>query len=133
MDPEWTGSGQGPRGSSEGTLAGPLDTARYEDRLYAARPRTLNVQLLWYRSDLVSQAAEDLGRDDLRGPAASRRKIEVQAARYEGFVVWFNSLVASAGGEIVDDAGDPVLGAPAVEAAEIMKRLATLVGRAPGA
>jgi multiple sugar transport system substrate-binding protein len=60
------------------------------------------------------------------------KKIQVQARRYEGLVVWFNSLVASAGGEIVDDAGDPVLGAPAVEAAEIMKRLATSSAAPPG-
>jgi multiple sugar transport system substrate-binding protein len=52
-------------------------------------------------------------------------KIQVQGNRYEGLTVWFNSLVASAGGQIVNEQGDPVLGPPAVKAAEIMKKLAS--------
>ncbi|MEA2481934.1 MAG: trehalose/maltose transport system substrate-binding protein, partial [Thermoleophilaceae bacterium] len=44
--------------------------------------------------------------------------------RYEGLVVWFNSLVASAGGQVLDRAGNTVLGPPAVEAARIMKAVA---------
>ena len=43
-----------------GTLAGPLDSARYEDKLYAA-PKNTNVQLLWYRKDLVPQPADRPG------------------------------------------------------------------------
>jgi multiple sugar transport system substrate-binding protein len=39
--------------------------------------------------------------------------------------VWFNTLVASAGGQIVDDEGNVKLGPPAVKAAEIIHDLAT--------
>jgi multiple sugar transport system substrate-binding protein len=35
--------------------------------------------------------------------------------------VWFNNLVASAGGSIVNEKGEPTLGAPAVKAAQIIK------------
>ncbi|MCU1450381.1 MAG: transporter substrate-binding protein, partial [Acidimicrobiales bacterium] len=47
---EWTGANKAT--AEQGTLAGPLQTASYKDRLYAA-PFNSNTQLLWYRSDLV--------------------------------------------------------------------------------
>lgn len=50
---EWTG--QDRADVEQGTLAGPLETARYQDKLYAA-PKNTNVQLLWYRKDLVPEA-----------------------------------------------------------------------------
>jgi multiple sugar transport system substrate-binding protein len=52
--------------------------------------------------------------------------IEVQGAQYEGAVVWFNTLVASAGGSILGDSSSaPSLGPPALTALRTMKRLAT--------
>src|SRR3712207_7507034 len=36
----------------QGTLQGPLETATFNNRLYAA-PANTNTQLLWYRKDLV--------------------------------------------------------------------------------
>ena len=39
--------------------------------------------------------------------------------------MWFNNLVASAGGTIVNAEGRPTLGAPAVKAAQIIKDVAT--------
>jgi len=110
---------------SQGTLEGPLDTATYRDRLYAA-PANSNTQLLWYRKDLVTgdppatwdaliDAAEKL-------PEAGR--IEIQGAQYEGTTVWFNSLEESAGGHILD-APDKVglPQGPTERAVGIMKRL----------
>jgi multiple sugar transport system substrate-binding protein len=47
---EWTGPNRAQ--AEEGTLEGPLKTASYEGKLYAA-PYNSNTQLLWYRSDLV--------------------------------------------------------------------------------
>ena len=109
--------------AERGVLPGPLETAKYKGRLWTV-PFTSNTQLLWYRKDLVKQVPKTW--DEMIDQAERlNTTIQVQAARYEGLVVWFNSLVASAGGEIVDDAGDPVLGAPAVQAAEVMKRLAS--------
>jgi multiple sugar transport system substrate-binding protein len=51
--------------------------------------------------------------------------IEIQGAQYEGATVWFNTMVASAGGSVLNaTATAPSLGAPAVKALSIMKQLA---------
>jgi multiple sugar transport system substrate-binding protein len=108
----------------QGTLAGPLKTATYKGQLWAA-PANTNTQLLWYRKDLVSNPANTW--DGLIDQASKLPKasfIEIQGAQYEGVTVWFNSLVQSAGGTIVE--GDKVtLGQEGLTAAKIMKRLAT--------
>jgi multiple sugar transport system substrate-binding protein len=108
----------------QGTLAGPLQTATYKGRLWAA-PANTNTQLLWYRKDLVSDPATTWdGLIDQASKLPKANYIEIQGAQYEGVTVWFNSLVQSAGGSIVS--GDKVtLGAPGLKAAQIMKRLAT--------
>jgi multiple sugar transport system substrate-binding protein len=107
-----------------GTLAAPLSTATYQGRLWAA-PANTNTQLLWYRKDLVRDPArtwDGLIAQASKLPKAGR--IEIQGAQYEGVVVWFNSLVQSAGGTILQ--GDKVtLGRAGQTAAGIMKRLAT--------
>jgi multiple sugar transport system substrate-binding protein len=52
--------------------------------------------------------------------------IEIQGAQYEGTVVWFNTLVASAGGSILNPTSTAAqLGPPATKALSIMKQLAT--------
>jgi multiple sugar transport system substrate-binding protein len=108
----------------QGTLAGPLQTASYQGKLWAA-PANTNTQLLWYRKDLVSKPASTwsgLIAQASKLPKAGR--IEIQGAQYEGVVVWFNSLVQSAGGTIVQ--GSKVtLGQSGLTAAQIMKNLAT--------
>jgi multiple sugar transport system substrate-binding protein len=108
----------------KGTLPGPLKTATYQGRLWAA-PANTNTQLLWYRKDLVKSPADTW--DGLIKQASALPKanyIEIQGAQYEGVVVWFNSLVQSAGGTIVE--GDKVtLGPAGLRAAQIMKTLAT--------
>jgi multiple sugar transport system substrate-binding protein len=108
----------------KGTLKGPLQTATYKGKLWAA-PANTNTQLLWYRKDLVKDPATTW--DGLIKQAEGLPKggkIEIQGAQYEGVVVWFNSLVASAGGSIVE--GDKVtLGPEAQKAAEIMHKLGT--------
>ena len=91
--------------AERGVLPGPLETAKYKGRLWTV-PFTSNTQLLWYRKDLVKQVPTTW--DEMIDQAERlKTTIQVQAARYEGLVVWFNSLVASAGGEIVDAAGKP--------------------------
>ena len=57
--------------------------------------------------------------------------IEEQGAQYEGLTVWFNSMVNSAGGQILTANNKVVLGAPALKAAEIMHDLATSKGADP--
>src|SRR5260370_39762435 len=52
--------------------------------------------------------------------------IEIQGAQYEGGTVWFNTMVSSAGGTVLDpDATKVTLGAPAVQALSTMKQLAS--------
>ena len=49
-----------------------VKTAEFEGQLYAA-PLWSNTELLWYRTDRVPNAAEDLGRDDRPGRRARAR------------------------------------------------------------
>jgi multiple sugar transport system substrate-binding protein len=56
----------------------------------------------------------------------------VQAARYEGYTAWINSLIASAGGSLVDEEGNVKVDATARRAAEIIKKLGTSKAAPPG-
>ena len=47
-------SGQAESDATSNTLPGPLETAKWQDKLYAA-PITTNTQLLWYRADLMDE------------------------------------------------------------------------------
>ncbi|MGA8112708.1 MAG: ABC transporter substrate-binding protein [Actinocatenispora sp.] len=122
----WTG--QNREQAEQGTLAAPLKTAMWQNKLYAA-PYNTNVQLLWYRSDLMPDPPSTWhGLSTAAAKLAAEKKahyVEVQGAQYEGLVVWFNSVVASAGGTILDDGGTKVsLGKPAVEAMRTMRDFA---------
>jgi multiple sugar transport system substrate-binding protein len=110
--------------AKKGKLAGPLKTAEYKGKLWAD-PFTSNTQLLWYRKDRVKQLPKNYTWDDLIDIAHHNgSSIEVQAARYEGYTVWINSLIASAGGSLVDQNGDVKVDDTAERAAEIVKRVA---------
>jgi multiple sugar transport system substrate-binding protein len=122
---EWILPWEGRRAAAaaEGKLDGPLRTAQYQDTTWAI-PLTTNTQLLWYRKDRVKNVPETW--DEMIDQAKKAgRSIEVQAARYEGYTVWINSLVASAGGEIVDEEGNVKVDESIERAAEIVKRVAT--------
>ncbi|MHA6796541.1 ABC transporter substrate-binding protein [Pseudonocardia bannensis] len=118
---------------TEGTLEGPLETGSYQGGVWAA-PLNTNTQILWYRKDLsptppatwdeMIRASEDLAARGLPS------YIEVQGAQYEGLTVWFNTLINSAGGQIVSENGEVLIGqepsrSAAVRAASIMQRVAT--------
>lgn len=127
--------------ATENTLPGPLETARWQDELYAA-PITTNTQLLWYRADLMPappttwdgmlDEANRLYREG--GPSW----IAVQGKQYEGMVVWFNTLLQSAGGQVLSDDGQrvtltdtPEHRAATVKALRIIKSVATAPGADP--
>ncbi|WP_425413118.1 ABC transporter substrate-binding protein [Micromonospora matsumotoense] len=124
---EWTG--QDKSEVEQGTLAGPLDTARYEDKLYGA-PKNTNVQLLWYRSDLVPEAPktwDDMitAAKDLKGQGKPYRVLTM-GAQYEGLVVLYNTLAESAGGKILSDDGKKaVMDSGTVKALDQLQRFAT--------
>jgi multiple sugar transport system substrate-binding protein len=123
----WTGTNQ--QKASDGTLKVPLDTATWKGQLYAV-PYNSNTQLLWYRKDLVPNPPKTW--DEMITMAEQLAKqgkphlIEIQGAQYEGAVVWFNTLLASAGGSVLDPSATKIsMGDPAVQALTIMKRLAS--------
>jgi multiple sugar transport system substrate-binding protein len=123
------------------TLAGPLETATWNDRLYAA-PVTTNTQVLWYRADLMPEPPSSW---DAMVAEAGRLKaagqpswIAVQAKQYEGLVVWFNTLLESAGGQVLSEDGTKVTltdtpehRAATVKALQTIKSVATAPGADP--
>src|SRR5918992_893930 len=120
---EW--KGQDAQQAVEGAIPATVETARYQDRLFAA-PYTSNAQVLYYRKDLVPQPPQTWDEMiEIGERLGDKGLIQIQGARYEGLTVWFNTLVESAGGSVLDEEGAGSLGDPAVKAAEIMSRLAS--------
>jgi multiple sugar transport system substrate-binding protein len=101
--------------------------------MYGA-PLDATSQLLWYRKDLVPnppQTWDEMVRIAESLPAG-KNSIEVQAAKYEGYTVWFNSLLASAGGSILNGRGNISLASgPTSAALSVMKSVATAKGADP--
>jgi multiple sugar transport system substrate-binding protein len=123
----WTGTFK--QQAIAGTLKGPLQTATWRGKLYAV-PYNSNTQLLWYDSALVKTPpttwAQMISDAEQLAKEGKPHYIEIQGAQYEGTVVWFNTLVASAGGAILNPASTAAqLGPPALRALSIMKQLAT--------
>ncbi|MDQ2584799.1 ABC transporter substrate-binding protein [Saccharothrix yanglingensis] len=113
----------------DGTLETPLETARYEGKLYGA-PDNTNVQLLWYRGDLVQEPPATWAEMIRLGSELESRGepglVEATGKQYEGLVVLYNSLVNSAGGRILDENGTKaVVDEGAVKALEVLKTFAT--------
>jgi multiple sugar transport system substrate-binding protein len=129
----WTGANR--TAASKGILAGPLATATYKGKIYGA-PDNSNTQLLWYRKDLVRSPpktwAQVIADADQLAKQGKPHLIEVQGAQYEGLTVWFNSLVASAGGSILSGPTTVSIGAPEIKAASIIRDLARSAGADPG-
>jgi multiple sugar transport system substrate-binding protein len=126
---------------STDTLPGPLATATWKHRRYAA-PLTTNTQLLWYRPDLMDKppATWDamVGEATRLHAAGKASWIGVQASQNEGLVVWFNTLLESAGGQVLSDDGQKVTltdtpehRAATVSALRILKTVATAPGADP--
>lgn len=91
-------------------LAGPADTVTWQDKIYAA-PQWANTQVLWYRQSLAEAAGiQDALQEGtatwsqvIDAAADNGGTVGVQADRYEAYMVWINSLVQGAGGDIVSD------------------------------
>jgi multiple sugar transport system substrate-binding protein len=134
-------AGQAEADARSNTLPGPLKTAEWQDKLYAA-PITTNTQLLWYRADLMDEPPDTwdgMVAEVTRLHAAGKPSwIALQAKQYEGLVVWFNTLLASAGGQVLSDDGKivtltdtPEHRAATVKALQIIKSVATAPGADP--
>ena len=115
--------------ATEDTLQPTIDTAMWKDKLYGI-PKHTNVQLLWFRKSLVptppktwdevvemAQKLKDDGKPHVIG---------LTAAQYEGYVVGFNTILASLGGTLVnEDSTKVTVDEKTVEALTILKELAT--------
>ena len=134
-------SGQAEADATSNTLPGPLETAKWQDKLYAA-PITTNTQLLWYRADLMEEPPttwDGMVAEATRLHAAGEPSwIAVQGKQYEGLMVWFNTLLQSAGGQVLSDDGKTVTltdtpehRAATVKALQIIKSVATAPGADP--
>jgi multiple sugar transport system substrate-binding protein len=129
-------SGQAEADATTNTLPGPLETAKWQDKLYAA-PITTNTQLLWYRADLMEDPPttwDGMVAEATRLHAAGKPSCK----QYEGLVVWFNTLLESAGGQVLSDDGERVTltdtsehRAATVKALQIIKSVATAPGADP--
>ncbi len=120
---------------TDGVLDAPLETAFWHDELVAT-PFWANTQLLWFRKSVAEQAGVDptdagFTWDQMIDAAESvDKRIGVQARRYEGYMVWINALISSAGGTIIEHAdrgadATPSMASPAGdEAADVIHRLA---------
>ncbi|MGB8404128.1 MAG: extracellular solute-binding protein [Mycobacterium sp.] len=134
-------AGKAESDAADDTLPGPLKTAQWKGRLYGA-PVTTNTQLLWYRADLMPAppATWDAAVGTATALHAQGRPswIAVEAKQYEGLVVWFNTLLASAGGSVLSDDGKTVIltdtpahRAATVKALQVIKSVATAPGADP--
>lgn len=110
-------------GLTKGMLDGPLEAAKWKDELYAV-PFNTNTQVLWYHKSVARKAGLDIGPNSdvtwkqvISAAEKSGTTVQVQASRYEGYTVLINSLVASAGGQILKnpEAGKDVT--PAIDSA----------------
>jgi multiple sugar transport system substrate-binding protein len=123
----WTGTYKAQ--AENGTLKPALETAIWHNTLYAV-PDNTNTQLLWYRSDLVPTPpttwAQMIADAEQLAKEGKPHLIEIQGAQYEGTTVWFNTMVASARGSVLNtDATKVTLSSPAIRALSIMKELAS--------
>ncbi len=125
----------------ENTLPGPVETAKWQDKLYAA-PVTTNTQLLWYRADLMDAPPttwdQTVAEAKRQYAAGGPSWIAVQGKQYEGLVVWFNTLLESAGGRVLSEDGKTVTltdtpehRAATIKALQIISDVATAPGADP--
>jgi multiple sugar transport system substrate-binding protein len=122
----WTG--QQRRQVERDAVKAALDTAIWKGQLVAA-PFNSNTQLLWYRKDLVPHPPTTWAQMISQAEALARQGkphyIEIQGASYEGYTVWINAMILSAGGQVLSNDGQRVvLGAPAAKGISLIGQLA---------
>lgn len=117
-------------------LEGAAETVQWNDKVVAA-PQWANTQVLWYRKSLAEAAGLDMTQpvtwDQVIDAAADNDgTVGVQANKYEAYVVWINSLIQGAGGNILDpgtvedgrDAKVTIDSQAGKDAAAVIKKLA---------
>ncbi|MEY7973508.1 ABC transporter substrate-binding protein [Saccharomonospora xinjiangensis] len=124
---EWTGEHKAE--AEKDVLAGPLETAVWDGKLYAA-PKNTNVQLLWYDDRITPEPPrtweEMMEMSRQLREQGKPHQILFTGAQYEGLVVVYNSIAESAGGHILSEDGQSVVIDPgAVRALEILKEVSS--------
>jgi multiple sugar transport system substrate-binding protein len=125
---------------TDGIVESAVESATWQDELVVV-PFWANTQLLWYRKSVVEQAGldpEQITWEQMIQTAEQQNKtVAVQGNRYEGYTVWINALIESAGGKVLENPEaspeDLELGldSPAGEAAaEILNQVAGVAGPA---
>ncbi|MGR9045564.1 MAG: ABC transporter substrate-binding protein [Gammaproteobacteria bacterium] len=121
-------------GATAGMLPAAVASASYRHRLWAV-PFTSNAQLLWYRKDRVAKPPETWDQMITQAEAfGSPGALQVQGQRYEGLTVFFVSLLASAGGSVLNAGGDEVdlEEAPTRRVLALLRRIANSPAADPG-
>lgn len=82
-----------------------IETASFEGKLYGS-PFNTNTQLLWYRKDLVPKPPTTWSQmiDEGEKLISEGKPGTIQVAganKYEGFTVWVNSMIESAGTQLL--------------------------------
>jgi multiple sugar transport system substrate-binding protein len=119
----------------DGVLESPTRSAVWKGKLVGV-PYAANTQLLWYRKSVARKAGVDPQAPDftwdrmLSAALRTGTTIAEQGLRYEGYTVWVNALVLTAGGQVLtnNDRGRDAtvsIGSPAGRrAAEIIRAVA---------
>jgi multiple sugar transport system substrate-binding protein len=120
---------------TEGVVQSAIEGSTWNDELVAV-PFWANTQVLWYRASVAEAAGLDMSQpvtwDQVIAAAQDQDVlIGAQGARAESLTVWFNALIESAGGHIIeenaDDPEDITLGLDTDagrRAAEVMRAVA---------
>jgi len=93
---------------SENVVQGALAGATWNDKLVTV-PFWANTQLLWYRKSVVKAAGLDPAtapvtwEQIMKASKDQDKYLAVQGAKAESLTVWINALVASAGGQILEN------------------------------
>ena len=91
---------------TQGVFPVAVQSSTWKGKLYAA-PMWANTQILWYRKSVARRAGINPNDPNFTWDqlidAATRTNtlVGVQGNRYEGYVVWINALIASAGGRMI--------------------------------
>jgi multiple sugar transport system substrate-binding protein len=91
---------------TDGDLAAPIKSATYNGALVAI-PHWSNTQLLWYRKSVAKAAGVDptsanfTWSDMIKAAESQHKLVSEQGFKYEGYSVWINALVLSAGGTVI--------------------------------
>lgn len=117
--------------ANKDTLQATIDSTLWKEKQFGV-PKHTNVQILWYRKDLVPKPPETW--DEMMAMAEKLKQegkpheIGLTAAQYEGYVVNVNTFINGFGGSLVNEDSTKATvtdGDGAKKALELIKKLAT--------